>query len=113
MNVFGYKRSDKAVKFKIGGVFFIRKVRFIFYFLNFVRQMLIEKQILSDLKKSDRSAFQSLFRYYYPRLKAYAATMVDDSVAEDLVQDLLGTSGGFDYGCKFPFVSVSRYLFVA
>lgn len=88
MNVFGYKRSDKAVKFKIGGVFFIRKVRFIFYFLNFVRQMLIEKQILSDLKKSDRSAFQSLFRYYYPRLKAYAATMVDDSVAEDLVQDL-------------------------
>ena len=88
LNVFGYKRSDKAVKFKIGGVFFIRKVRFIFYFLNFVRQMLIEKQILSDLKKSDRSAFQSLFRYYYPRLKAYAATMVDDSVAEDLVQDL-------------------------
>ena len=47
--------------------------------------MLIEKQILSDLKKSDRSAFQSLFRYYYPRLKAYAATMVDDSVGCGLV----------------------------
>lgn len=50
--------------------------------------MLREKQILSDLRNSDRHAFQSLFRYYYPRLKAYAATMVDDSVAEDLVQDL-------------------------
>lgn len=50
--------------------------------------MLREKQILSDLRNSDHHAFQSLFRYYYPRLKAYAATMVDDSVAEDLVQDL-------------------------
>lgn len=50
--------------------------------------MLREKQILSDLRNSDRHAFQSLFRYYYPRLKAYAATMVDDSVVEDLVQDL-------------------------
>ena len=50
--------------------------------------MLREKQILSDLRNSGRHAFQSLFRYYYPRLKAYAATMVDDSVAEDLVQDL-------------------------
>lgn len=50
--------------------------------------MLREKQILSDLRNSDRHAFQSLFRYYYPRLKAYAATMVDDSVAGDLVQDL-------------------------
>ena len=49
--------------------------------------MLREKQILSDLRNSDRHAFQSLFRYYYPRLKAYAATMVDDSVAEDLVQE--------------------------
>ena len=41
-----------------------------------------------QLKKDDRNAFNSIFRYFYPRLMAYAASIVDKQIAEDIVQDV-------------------------
>lgn len=32
--------------------------------------------------------FDNLFRYYYPRLKSYVSSIVEESVAEDITQDV-------------------------
>lgn len=44
--------------------------------------------LLHELQKGNREAFNNLFLYYYPRVMAYTASMVDKDVAEDIVQDV-------------------------
>ena len=44
--------------------------------------------LLSQLKEGNREAFNSLFRHYYPRVMAYVTTMVEQEIAEDIVQDV-------------------------
>jgi RNA polymerase sigma-70 factor, ECF subfamily len=36
----------------------------------------------------NREGFDNLFRHYYPRLKSYVSSFVEDSVAEDITQDV-------------------------
>ena len=43
--------------------------------------------LLYELKKGNREAFNGVFRYYYPRIMAYTASMVEQKAAEDIVQD--------------------------
>ena len=43
--------------------------------------------LLYELKKGNREAFNGVFRYYYPRIMAYTASMVEQS------------SGGYCSGC--------------
>ena len=43
--------------------------------------------LLYELKKGNREAFNGVFRYYYPRIMAYTASMVEQK-AEDIVQDV-------------------------
>ena len=45
--------------------------------------------LLYELKKGNREAFNGVFRYYYPRIMAYTASMVEQKAAEDIVQDFL------------------------
>lgn len=47
-----------------------------------------EYTILNDLKNGSREAFNSLFRHYYPRLIAYVSSMMEESIAEDITQDV-------------------------
>ena len=44
--------------------------------------------LLYELKKGNREAFNGAFRYYYPRIMAYTASMVEQKAAEDIVQDV-------------------------
>ena len=44
--------------------------------------------LLHELKDGNREAFNGVFRYYYPRMMAYVASMVEQKVAEDIVQDV-------------------------
>lgn len=44
--------------------------------------------LLSQLKEGNREAFNRLFRHYYPRVMAYVTAMVEQEVAEDVVQDV-------------------------
>lgn len=44
--------------------------------------------LLSQLKEGNREAFNSLFRHYYPRVMAYVTAMVEQEIAEDIVQDV-------------------------
>ncbi len=44
----------------------------------------------------NREGFDNLFRHYYPRLKSYVSSFVEDSVAEDITQDV------------FPYVWANR-----
>ena len=44
--------------------------------------------LLYELKKGNREAFNGVFRYYYPRMMAYVASMVEQKAAEDIVQDV-------------------------
>lgn len=44
--------------------------------------------LLNELKKGNREAFNGVFRYFYPRMMAYVASMVDHKIAEDIVQDV-------------------------
>lgn len=44
--------------------------------------------LLNELKKGNREAFNGVFRYFYPRMMAYVASMVDQKIAEDIVQDV-------------------------
>lgn len=44
--------------------------------------------LLHKLKEGNREAFNSMFRYYYPRMMAYVTTTVEEEVAEDIVQDV-------------------------
>ncbi|OUO52354.1 RNA polymerase subunit sigma-70 [Parabacteroides sp. An277] len=47
-----------------------------------------EKVHIGLLKQGNRETFRTLFRHYYPRLKAYALTLIgEDAPAEDIVQD--------------------------
>ena len=49
--------------------------------------------LLYELKKGNREAFNGVFRYYYPRIMAYTASMVEQKAAEDLtvtIQDEIG-----------------------
>lgn len=43
---------------------------------------------LYKLKEGNRKAFNDMFRYYYPRVMAYVATIVEQEMAEDIVQDV-------------------------
>ena len=48
-----------------------------------------ENEILLDLKNNSREAFDRLFRFYYPKIVAYVASLVGDHlVAEDITQDV-------------------------
>ena len=50
---------------------------------------LIEKQVVTSFKIDDESSFEQLFRVYYPRLCAFAGTLLDDrSEAEEVVQTM-------------------------
>lgn len=50
---------------------------------------LIEKQVVTSFKIGDESAFEQLFRAYYPRLCAFASTLLDDRAeAEEVVQTM-------------------------
>lgn len=44
--------------------------------------------LINKLQKNNKSAFDALFHYYYPRLMSYTASIVDRIVAEDIVQDV-------------------------
>ena len=44
--------------------------------------------LLYELMKGNREAFNGVFRYYYPRIMAYTASMVEQKAAEDIVQDV-------------------------
>lgn len=44
--------------------------------------------LLNELKKGNREAFNGVFRYFYPRVMAYVASIVEQKVAEDIVQDV-------------------------
>lgn len=44
--------------------------------------------LLNEMKKGNREAFNGVFRYFYPRVMAYVASMVEQKVAEDIVQDV-------------------------
>ena len=49
---------------------------------------MLDISLLYELKKGSREAFNSIFRYYYPRVMAYVASMVEQEAAEDIVQDV-------------------------
>lgn len=49
---------------------------------------MIDLSLLEALKNGNHKAFEHLFRYYYPRVMAYTAVIVDEVVAEDIVQDM-------------------------
>lgn len=40
--------------------------------------------LLYELKKGNREAFNGVFRYYYPRIMAYVASIVEQKAAEDI-----------------------------
>jgi RNA polymerase sigma-70 factor, ECF subfamily len=49
----------------------------------------IEKQTFNSLKVGDEKSFEQMFRAYYPRLCAYAMTVLNDrDEAEEVVQSL-------------------------
>ena len=37
--------------------------------------------LLYELKKGNREAFNGVFRYYYPRIMAYTASMVEQNIS--------------------------------
>lgn len=49
---------------------------------------MFDATVLKKLTEGDRNAFNDVFRYFYPRLMAYALSMVDEAIAEDIVQDV-------------------------
>lgn len=49
---------------------------------------MFDVSLLDQLKEGNREAFNSLFRHYYPRIMAYVSAMVEQEVAEDIVQDV-------------------------
>lgn len=48
----------------------------------------IKDTLISNLRNGSREAFNGLFRYYYPRLMAYVSSIIEDGIAEDIVQDV-------------------------
>lgn len=49
---------------------------------------MFDNSLLCDLKKGSKEAFNHVFRYYYPRMMAYVAPIVEQKVAEDIVQEV-------------------------
>ena len=49
---------------------------------------MFDVSLLSQLREGNREAFNSLFRHYYPRVMAYVVAMVEQEVAEDVVQEV-------------------------
>ncbi len=49
---------------------------------------MLDLVLFDRLKRGDHEAFNSLFRRFYPRIMAYVAAMVEQEVAEDIVQDI-------------------------
>ena len=51
--------------------------------------LLNEEELINRIKSNDQSAFEKLFRIYFPRLKRYAQTILENTnEAEDLIQDV-------------------------
>ncbi len=51
--------------------------------------MFEDEKFRKNLESGNKNTFRKLFYYYYPRLKAYGVTLVnDDPLAEDIVQDV-------------------------
>ena len=45
--------------------------------------------ILKKVSEGDEKAFRNLFEYYYPKVKAFITTFIDDDAdAEDLAQNI-------------------------
>jgi len=48
-----------------------------------------ENKVILGLKNDSRDSFNQLFRFYYPRIAAYVASLIkDDLMAEDIAQDI-------------------------
>ena len=69
--------------------------------------------LLYELKKGNREAFNGVFRYYYPRIMAYTASMVEQKAAEDIVQDVFYELWKRRESIRFEDESVKSYLFKA
>ena len=67
--------------------------------------------LLYELKKGNREAFNGVFRYYYPRIMAYTASMVEQKAAEDIVQDVFYELWKRRESIRFEDESVKSYLF--
>jgi RNA polymerase sigma-70 factor, ECF subfamily len=44
--------------------------------------------LLYEIQKGNRDAFNNMFRHYYPKVMAYVVAIVQEEVAEDIVQDV-------------------------
>ena len=53
-----------------------------------ISNTMFDTSLLCELKKGNRDAFNNMFRYYYPRVMAYVVAIVEEEVAEDIVQDV-------------------------
>lgn len=54
----------------------------------FLMELSDDKQIIEALRRGDESAFEALFKRFYPRLRSYAIRFTrDDDLTRDLVQD--------------------------
>jgi len=49
---------------------------------------MLDISLLHELKSGKREALNGVFRYYYPKMMAYVASMVNPKVAEDIVQEV-------------------------
>jgi len=48
-----------------------------------------DKNLLLDLRKGEKKAFDTLFRKYYPMLCAYSSRFIELEDAEEVVQDIM------------------------
>ncbi len=71
-----------------------------------------EITLLKKLRRGDREAFDALFRLYYVPLCAHAAHYVEDSEAENIVQDLM-LHLWENRRCLDVSVSLRSYLFTS
>ena len=49
---------------------------------------MLDISLLHELKNGKREALNGIFRYYYPKMMAYAASMIAPKAAEDIVQEV-------------------------
>ena len=66
----------------------------------------MNKEILfEDIRCGNLSAFEALFRQYYPSMCVIAGKLVANrEVAEDIVQDVFLSFWKMDRGCFYPFM---------